>query len=157
MNEEGSKTTHRSEVRNAGLVTEKINSPREVPYPWRDAVAGPSIDETGETCGISFFLCAPYDVIRMADEFRLYGMNLASPRSSMQKYLSVKTHIAGMAHINRQTGHIFWEEANLDPVVGQYAKNYLVEEGFLEQALGILDPQPSCDADLFLDEIGKST
>ena len=65
----------------------------------------------------------------------------------MQKYLSVKTQMAGMVHVNRQTGHLFWEEENLDPVVRQYAKKYLVQEGFLEQALGVLNPQPVSDAD----------
>ena len=71
----------------------------------------------------------------------------------MQKHLSVKTHTAGMVHINCRTGHLFWEEEDLDPVVQQYAKKYLVQEGFVEQALGVLDPQPNYDADLFLDEI----
>jgi hypothetical protein len=75
----------------------------------------------------------------------------------MQKYLSVKTQIAGMAHINRQSGNIFWEEEDLDPVVRQYAKKYLVQEGFLEQALGVLNPQPSYEADPFLDEISNQT
>ena len=73
----------------------------------------------------------------------------------MQKHLSVKTHRAGMVHINCQSGHLFWEEENLDPVLRQYAKKYLVQEGFLEQALGILDPRPTYDADLFLDEISN--
>ena len=56
----------------------------------------------------------------------------------MQKHLSVKTHKAGMVHINCRSGHLFWEEENLDPIVTQYAKKYLVQEGFLEQALGFL-------------------
>jgi len=59
----------------------------------------------------------------------------------MQKHLSVKTQRAGIVYINCQTGHMFWEEENLDPVVRQYAKKYLVQEGFLEQAIGALDPQ----------------
>ena len=71
----------------------------------------------------------------------------------MQKHLSVNTHTAGMVHINCQTGSLFWEEENLDPVLRQYAEKYLVEEGFLEQAFGILDPQPNYDADPLLDEI----
>lgn len=82
-----------------------------------------------------------------------HGTNLAFPYSSMQKHLSVKTQRAGVVHINCQTGHLFWEEENLDPVVWQYAKKYLVQEGFLEQALGTLDPQPNYDADPLLDEI----
>jgi hypothetical protein len=71
----------------------------------------------------------------------------------MQKHLSVKTQRAGIVHINCRSGHMFWEEENLDPVVRQYAKKYLVQEGFVEQALGVLDPQPNYGADLFLDEI----
>ena len=34
----------------------------------------------------------------------------------MQIYLSVTTHEAGIVHINCQSGHLFWEEGNLDPV-----------------------------------------
>jgi len=71
----------------------------------------------------------------------------------MQTHLSVITHTAGIVHINRQTGHLFWEEENLDPVVKQYAKKYLWEEGFIELALGILDPQPNESSDLFLDDV----
>ena len=75
----------------------------------------------------------------------------------MQKYLSVTTHRAGIVHINRQTGHLFWEEENLDPVVQQYAKKYLVQEGFVELALGVLDPEPNYDANPFFDEIANQT
>jgi hypothetical protein len=71
----------------------------------------------------------------------------------MQKYLSVTTNNAGIVHINCETGHLFWEEENLDPVVQQYAKKYLVQEGFFEQALGVLDPAPHQVPDLFLDDI----
>jgi hypothetical protein len=53
----------------------------------------------------------------------------------MRKYLSVTTHRAGIVRINCQSGQLFWEEENLDPVVKQYAKKYLVQDGFLEQAL----------------------
>jgi hypothetical protein len=69
----------------------------------------------------------------------------------MQKHLSVKTQRAGMVHINRQSGRLFWEEENLDPVVQQYAKKYLVQEGFVEQALGALEPQPD-GLSLFYDD-----
>ena len=73
----------------------------------------------------------------------------------MQKYLSVQTHSAGIVHINCGTGHLFWEQENLDPVLRQYVKKYLVQEGFVELALGVLNPQPSYDADPFLDEISN--
>jgi hypothetical protein len=84
-----------------------------------------------------------------------HGTNLAAPRSSMQKHLSVKTQRAGIVHINCQSGHMFWEKENLDPVVRQYAKKYLVQEGFLEQAIGALDPQINESADLFLEDISN--
>ena len=71
----------------------------------------------------------------------------------MQKHLSVVTHKPGIVHINRQSGHLVWEEENLDPVVKQYAKKYLVQEGFLEQALGVLDPAPHQVPDLSLDDV----
>jgi len=71
----------------------------------------------------------------------------------MQKHLSVMTQAAGVVHINRQSGHLFWEEENLDPVLKQYTKNYLWAEGFFELALGILDPQPNESSDLFLDDV----
>ena len=69
----------------------------------------------------------------------------------MQKYLSVKIREAGVVHINCQSGHMFWEEENLDPVVQQYARKYLVQEGFVEQALGALEPQPD-GLSLFYDD-----
>lgn len=71
----------------------------------------------------------------------------------MQKYLSVVTNKAGIVHIDHQNGHLFWEEENLDPVVKQSAEKYLVQEGFVEQALGVLDPEPHQVPDLFLDDI----
>ena len=73
----------------------------------------------------------------------------------MQKHLSVKTRKAGIVHINCQNGHLFWEQENLDPVVRQYVKKYLVQEGFVELALGVLNPQPNYDADPLLDEISN--
>jgi hypothetical protein len=84
-----------------------------------------------------------------------HGMNLAFQRNSMQKYLSVRIRKAGVVHINCENGHLFWEEDNLDSVSRQYVKKYLVQEGFVELALGALDPQPAYDADLFLDEISN--
>jgi hypothetical protein len=71
----------------------------------------------------------------------------------MQTHLSVITPVAGIVHINCQSGQLFWEEENLDPVVKQYAKNYLWAEGFIELALGILDPRPNEGSDLFLDDV----
>jgi hypothetical protein len=80
-------------------------------------------------------------------------MNLAVSRSSMQKQVSVTTRAAGVVHLNHKTGLIFWERQDLDPVLKQYTKNYLWEEGFIELALGILDPRPNESSDLFLDDV----
>ena len=80
-------------------------------------------------------------------------MKLAVYRSSMEKRLSVMTRAAGVVHINHKIGLIFWEREDLDPVLKQYTKNYLWEEGFIELALGILDPRPNESPDLFLDDV----
>jgi hypothetical protein len=71
----------------------------------------------------------------------------------MQKNFSVVTSATGIVHIDRQTGIIQWEQEDLDPVLKQYAKKYLVCEGFLEQALGVLEPSPGPEIVLFLDSI----
>ncbi|MBV9874860.1 MAG: hypothetical protein JO025_09055 [Verrucomicrobia bacterium] len=73
----------------------------------------------------------------------------------MQKYLSVKNRKAGIVHINCENGHLFWEEENLDPVSKQYVKKYLVQEGFVELALGVLNPELNFDPDPLLDEISN--
>jgi hypothetical protein len=93
-------------------------------------------------------------VNRNVSEFLSRGMNLAaSERGFMQKNFSVVTDATGIVHIDRQTGVMLWEQEDLDPVLKQYAKKYLVSEGFLEQALGILDPLPDPEIVLFLDTI----
>jgi len=81
-------------------------------------------------------------------------MNLAADEKRfMQKNFSVVTDATGVVHIDRQTGVMLWEQEDLDPVLKQYAKKYLVSEGFLEQALGVLDPLPDPEIVLFLDTI----
>jgi hypothetical protein len=70
----------------------------------------------------------------------------------MRKYLVIVTQAAGVARINRKTGRIRWEQKNLDPALRRYTRKYLVREGFVEQALGILDPELDERADLFLDD-----
>ena len=70
----------------------------------------------------------------------------------MHHYLSVLTDAAGVVHIDRQTGAMFWEQEDLDPVLKQYAKKYIIDEGFLEQALGALEPLPEREIDSFFDD-----
>jgi hypothetical protein len=60
----------------------------------------------------------------------------------MQHYFSVWTDAAGVVYIDRQTGVIFWEQEDLNPVLKQRTTKYLIDEGFLEQALGTLEHLP---------------
>ena len=70
----------------------------------------------------------------------------------MQHYLSILTDAAGVVHIDRQTGAMFWEQEDLDLILKQYARKYIVDEGFLEQALGALEPLPEREIDSFFDD-----
>ena len=49
---------------------------------------------------------------------------------------------------------MFWEKEDLDPVLKQYAKKYIMDEGFLEQALGALEPLP--DRDSLFDDVNPA-
>jgi hypothetical protein len=71
----------------------------------------------------------------------------------MKKNLYVVAGATGVVHIDRHTGAMHWEQEDIDPVSKQYAKKYLVCEGFLEQALGALEPSPDPEIVLFLDSI----
>ena len=70
----------------------------------------------------------------------------------MQHYLSVLTDAVGVVHIDRRTGLLFWEQEDLDPVLKQYAKKYIIDEGFLEAALGVLEPLPEQQIDSLFDD-----
>jgi hypothetical protein len=59
----------------------------------------------------------------------------------MQENFTVINQLAGTVHINRVTGALSWEREKLDPVIRRYVKKYLLDEGLIEHALGILDPQ----------------
>ena len=58
----------------------------------------------------------------------------------MQENYSVANHLAGTVHIDRVTGTLRWDRKNLDPVIQRYVKRHLFDEGFIEQAIGMLDP-----------------
>ena len=60
--------------------------------------------------------------------------------TSMQEKISISNHLVGTVHIDRATGALSWDQQNLDPVIKRYVKKYLFDEGFIEQALGMLDP-----------------
>jgi hypothetical protein len=80
-------------------------------------------------------------------------MDLAYAWRSMEKYLRVHTSMGGFVRIEVATGNLGWEREDLDPVKRQYAKNYLVIEGFVEQAIGALDPVPDHEVKAMLDSI----
>ncbi len=58
----------------------------------------------------------------------------------MQEKYSFTHPLVGTVHIDPVTGALSWDQENLDLVVKRYVKRYLFEEGFIEQALGMLDP-----------------
>jgi hypothetical protein len=58
----------------------------------------------------------------------------------MQENYSIVHHLVGTVHIHQMTGALSWDRKNLDPVAQRYVKRYLFDEGFIEQALGMLDP-----------------
>ena len=59
----------------------------------------------------------------------------------MQEKYSIANNLAGTVHIDHATGALSWDQSNLDPVIQRYVKRYLVDEGFIEAALGMLDPR----------------
>jgi hypothetical protein len=60
--------------------------------------------------------------------------------TSMQEKYTVSHHLAGTLQIDYLTGAVSWNQENIDPLVKSYAKRYLFDEGFIEHALGMLDP-----------------
>jgi hypothetical protein len=71
----------------------------------------------------------------------------------MDKYLRVHTPMSGFVRIEIATGNLDWESEDLDPVAMKYAEKYLVIEGFVEQAIGALDPAPDSEVKAILDSI----
>ena len=44
--------------------------------------------------------------------------------------------IASPGALPKRTGVMFWEQEDLNPLLKQYAKKYLIDEGFLEKGTG---------------------
>jgi len=68
----------------------------------------------------------------------------------MQAKYSVTIPWAGIIYIDPITGALSWDRPIADPVIKGYVKRYLFDEGFVEQALGILDPAINDDIDTLL-------
>jgi hypothetical protein len=62
------------------------------------------------------------------------------PTSFHAGKIFLENPLVGTVLINHVTGALTWDQENLDPVIKSYVKRYLFEEGFIEQALGMLDP-----------------
>jgi hypothetical protein len=58
----------------------------------------------------------------------------------MQEKYIVAHPLAGPIHIDHITGALGWNQATIDPLIKRYVKRYLFDEGFIEHALGMLDP-----------------
>ena len=74
---------------------------------------------------------------------KAFGTHLAdcASHTSMPKKYSIANHLAGTVHIDHATGALSWDQNDLDPVIQSYVKKYLFDEGFIEEALGMLDPR----------------
>jgi len=76
--------------------------------------------------------------------------------TSMQAKYSVAIHLVGIVQINHSTGALSWDKENLDPVIKSYIKKYLFDEGFVEHALGMLDPALDQEINALLDSLADS-
>jgi hypothetical protein len=63
----------------------------------------------------------------------------------MKRVLAIRTPIGGVVHIipredtNTAVG-LSWKEHNLTDIEKEACRQYLLEEGFMEQAAGVLEP-----------------
>jgi hypothetical protein len=73
----------------------------------------------------------------------------------MREKYSIANHLAGTVHIDHTTGALSWDQHNLDPVIQSYVKKYLFDEGFVEEALGMLDPKPDREIIELLKSLGE--
>ncbi len=75
----------------------------------------------------------------------------------MQEKYSIANHLAGTVHIDHATGALSWDRKDLDPVIQRYVKRYLFDEGFIEEALGMLDPRLDREVTELLKSLGESS
>jgi len=68
----------------------------------------------------------------------------------MHENYCLVNRLAGTVHIDHATGALSWDQENLDPLIKKFVKRYLIDEGFIEQALDMLDPviDPEINAQL---------
>jgi hypothetical protein len=74
----------------------------------------------------------------------------------MKRVLAIKTPVGGVVHIipredtNTAVG-LSWREQNLTDLEKEACRQYLLEEGFMEHAAGIIEPD--AEIEQFLKEI----
>jgi hypothetical protein len=74
----------------------------------------------------------------------------------MKRVLAIKTPIGGVVHIITPEDSsiavgLTWKERNLTEATKQASRQYLLEEGFMEHAVGIIEVE--ADIEQFLKEI----
>ena len=78
------------------------------------------------------------------------------PKADMKRVLAIKTPIGGVVHIiprensSRAVG-LTWKERNLAEAAKEASRQYLLDEGFIELAVGIIEVE--ADVEQFLREI----
>jgi hypothetical protein len=78
------------------------------------------------------------------------------PKADMKRVLAIKTPIGGVVHIiprensSRAVG-LTWKERNLAKAAKESSRQYLLDEGFIELAVGIIELE--ADIEQFLKEI----
>jgi len=128
-------------LRKASVTSRRLPLIGSVPYRARDvevirdSFAGNDIGGAGAG---TYRKSAPGCFTRKA--FGTYLADCASYTSMPKKY-SIANHLAGTVHIDHATGALSWDQNDLDPVIQSYVKKYLFDEGFIEEALGMLDPR----------------
>ena len=75
----------------------------------------------------------------------------------MREKYSIANHLAGTVHVDCATGALSWDRNNLDPVIQSYVKRYLFDEGFIEEALGMLDPRLDREVTELLKSLNEGT
>jgi hypothetical protein len=81
---------------------------------------------------------------------------MEGPKANMKRVLAIKTPVGGVVHIvpredNSVAVGLTWKERNLTEVDKEASRQYLLDEGFMEHAVGIIELE--ADIQQFLREI----
>jgi len=81
---------------------------------------------------------------------------MKGPKVNMKRVLAIKTPIGGVVHIipredSSTAVGLTWKERNLTEAKKEASRQYLLEEGFMEHAVGIIELE--ADIEQLLKEI----